>query len=311
MTAEFWLWVLIAAGGMLGGLLYGMRDKQLTLPHWEDKRTWNPGFLGDILFGLAGGFVIFIIVPGSFDYTSGGWETIQILALAGVGGYGGRAIVEKLVNEQIQELEKNIHELRQHEKWDAIAIKLVDKHLDDDPDTPQIPKADLQKAISSASSAAKVLIFEKARQFRRECLHDEQKKFLLSQAIPIFECLIEDDKDHKYHRNHGQLGFVLKDMLKPDWKRAEEELSLAIEMRNKANDEGYLAYEFNRALCRMHLGHPIGEVLSDLNAARAADKTMDWVQRPDAQRAPGYVKWLQENTEALKDWIAANQIEVT
>ena len=48
--------------------------------------------------------------------------------------------------------------------------------------------------------------------------------------------MIECDTDKKYHRNHGQLGFALKDRQPPDWTRAEKELSTAIEMRDRLLD---------------------------------------------------------------------------
>jgi tetratricopeptide (TPR) repeat protein len=310
MYNESFLYLVIALGGTVGGLLYGMRDKKLILPHWEDKHIWNPGLLADILFGLAGAFVIFIVIPGTFDYQAGGWETIQILALAGVGGYGGRAVVEKLVNEQLQQLERSVQELRKHERWDAVAIKLVDKHLDDDPDTPQIPRDELFKAISSASSSAKVLIFDKARDFRKECLVNDRKRRLINQAIPVMEGLIADDKEQKYHRNHGQLGFILKDMSNPEWKRAEEEFSKAIEIRNRSNEQGYLAYEFNRAICRIRLGYKVEDILPDLEAALKADKTVDWVRHPDPGLAHDLVLWLKENGDRLMDWINVNKIEL-
>jgi len=309
MFIDIGLWVLIGFGGIVGGLLFGMRDQRLTFPHREDQHTWNPGCLADILFGLAGGFVIFIIVPGSFDYTAGGWETIQILALAGVGGYGGRALVEKLINEQIQTLEKNVQDLRKQDRSDAKVIKLLDQHLDRDPDTPHIPETELRRAISSASSSTKVLIFDRARQFRKEVTAARQWD-QLPQTIPVFEALIADDRDGKYHRNHAQLAFVLKDKPDPDWKRAEEELSRAIDIRDRQKEEGYVAYEFNRAICRIKLGSPLDEVKRDLDRALRGLKTRDWVRRPDPVLAPGLVEWLRDNADALKEWIETNRIEL-
>ncbi len=309
MVNDISLWILIGVGGVIGGLLYGIRDKELTLPHWEGKHAWNPGFLADLLFGLAGGFVIFIIIPGTFDYRQGGWAMIQILALAGVGGYGGRALVEKYVNDQVQALEKDVHRLENQSRLDAIVIKLLDQHLDDDPDTPLIPKEKLQSAIASASSTAKVQVFDKTREFRLACMA-EGKRHLLPQAIPVFECLIELDKDQKYHRNYAQLGFILKDMLKPDWKRAEECFNKAIAIRQRQKEVGYIGYEFNRALCRIELGSGINEIKADLEAALHGEKTADWVRHPNLKLAPELLQWLCDHYVELRDWIQANQIVI-
>ena len=308
MSPEITLWILIAVGGAVGGLLFGMRDKELELPHWEAKHVWNPGFLADILFGLAGGVIIIIIVPGTFNYQQGGWEIINILALAGVGGYGGRAVVEKILNQQIQELEKDVQQLLRQNRWDAIAIKLVDRQLDDDADTPEVPEEELQEAISSAASQTKVLIFEQARRFRKDCTADDGRQPLLRQAIPVFEALIEDDAENKYHRNHGQLGFILKDKLNPDWPRAEAELSRAIEIRDRQGEVGFLAYEFNRALCRIRLDYPRDDIIADLDLALSGDKTVNWVRHPDPARAPDLIAWLRSNHSQLTEWMAENRI---
>ena len=310
MSLETTLWILIGVGGAVGGLLFGMRDKELELPHWEDKHVWNPGFLADILFGLAGGVIIFIIVPGTFNYQQGGWEIIKILALAGVGGYGGRAVVEKILNQQLQELEKDVQQLQRQNRWDAIAIKLVDRQLDDDADTPEVPKQELQEAISSSASQTKVLIFEQARRCRKDCTADDGRQPLLRQAIPIFEALIEDDAENKYHRNHGQLGFILKDKLNPDWQRAEAELSRAIEIRDRQGEKGFLAYEFNRALCRIRLDYPRDDILADLDLALSGEKTVNWVRHPDPARAPDLIAWLRANQPQLTEWITGNKIVI-
>jgi hypothetical protein len=309
MTLDILLWLLIAVGGMVGGFLFGIRDRRLELPHREDQHSWNPGCLVDILFGLAGGFVIFIIVPGSFDYRAGGWETIQILALAGVGGYGGRALVEKLINEQLQELEKNVQQIQKQDRSDAIAIKLLDQHLDDDADTPLVPEDSLRRAIVAASSSAKVIIFERARQFRKECQAIAHKRARLPQVVPVFESLINDDPTAKYHRNHAQLGFVLKDQPQPDWRRAEAELSAAIEIRNRQGEQGFLAYEFNRAICRIQLGYPLEEIKKDLEAALGGEKTAGWVRQPDPLRAPGLESWLERNRQALQPWLERHALQ--
>jgi hypothetical protein len=310
MSSEVWLWILIGIGGMIGGLLYGMREHRLVFPHMEEKHVWNPGFLADILFGLAGGFVIFIIVPGSFDYRSGGWEVIQILALAGVGGYGGRAVVERLLNEQLQALERNVQELRNQDRTDALVIKMLDQHLDDDPDTPEIPVDRLKEAIRSASSSTKVLVFERARQFRKMCTANPSKRHLIHLVIPVFEALIEDDKESKYHRNHAQLAFCLKDKPDPDWSKAEEELTKAIQIRDQQREAGYLAYEFNRAICRIQMGCPTEQILPDLEAALRGEKTKEWIRNPNPERAPGLIQWLQDNRSQIQNWLQAYQIRL-
>lgn len=57
----------------------------------------------------------------------------------------------------------------------------------------------VEKAILSASSSAEVHVFEKTRQFRKDCISNKRNRPLLTQAIPMFDSLIEDDRDDKYH----------------------------------------------------------------------------------------------------------------
>ena len=56
---------------------------------------------------------------------------------------------------------------------------------------------------------------------------------------------------------HGQLGYALKDKMFPDWQGAKTCLDRAVELRGERSDEG-LYYQFNRALCAIHLdpGYP-------------------------------------------------------
>ncbi len=56
------LW-LICLSGMFGGLLFGIRDKKLVIPHRKSENIYEPGVITDVLFGVAGGVVIFLILP--------------------------------------------------------------------------------------------------------------------------------------------------------------------------------------------------------------------------------------------------------
>jgi hypothetical protein len=54
------------------------------------------------------------------------------------------------------------------------------------------------------------------------------------------------------------------------WAEAEEELTKAIEIRDRVGDRGFLLYEFNRAYCRIRLDRPREESLSDLKGCMSA-----------------------------------------
>ena len=101
---------LVPVFGAFGGLLGGMHFKSLDRPHREgtDHRI-NLGWIADAAFGVAGGFVVFLVVPGDFQIDKGGWDTFKAFAVAMVGGFAGRALIEaqsKAIMQKI--LEKKI-----------------------------------------------------------------------------------------------------------------------------------------------------------------------------------------------------------
>ena len=115
-------------------------------------------------------------------------------------------------------------------------------------------------------------------------------------AIPIFRALIASDADGVYHRNHGELGFALKDKRDPEWQEALGELTIAIDMRGTpASDKGWAAYEAVRALCRINLdsgynsGQPTEtdaskEIVADLKVAEQDPFAKTLLGKPDIKR---------------------------
>ena len=310
VPTAYLLWLVVAGAGMFGGFLFGIKDKTLTLPHRKSKYVIEPGFVGDCLFGLAGGFLVFILLPGNFEFNlAKPEEIIKIVAVAVVGGYGGRALVEKVLSQQFYELESDIAELRQQNKQGALAIALVRQHLDEDQDTPLIAEEELKQAILQASSSAKVEVFNMARTFRTT--HYEHRPELLPRTIPIFQALIEDDREEQFHRNHGQLGYVYKDQRpQPQWKPAEAGLSKAIHIRDKLNEGGFLLYELNRAICNIQLGAELEVIRSDLDQVlRLGPDRGVWVRRPHPHKAQALVHWIHQNEGRLRDWLEENDIQ--
>jgi hypothetical protein len=117
-------------------------------------------------------------------------------------------------------------------------------------------------------------------------------------TIPVFRALIAADTERKFHRNHGQLGFALKDQKRPELGPAEETLTEAISRRGPV-ERGWLLYEFNRAICRINLdasgpGPSTADVqktiLDDMQAAaRSKDLHAKLVKVPEVE------SWLKRN----------------
>jgi len=306
------LW-LICLSGMFGGLLFGIRDKKLVIPHRKSENIYEPGVVTDVLFGVAGGVVIFLILPGNIKPDENTISLLKFIGVALIGGYGGRALVEKVLSQQIKDLQDSVDDLKVQSKDDATAMALINKHFDDDPDTPQISHDKLKAAIAKSSHSLQVYAFDQARTFRRKALRDVREKNKdnrIDRVVPVFSALIDCDDKKVYHRNHGQISFAYKDKEAPDWAKAKEELNIAMEIRDKNKVGGFYVYEFNRALCRIKTADKLEEIKNDLEVALSGPKTGDWVKKPSQVYAPDLVQWLKTNQESLKDWIKERGIEV-
>ena len=158
----------------------------------------------------------------------------------------------EMFGDQIAKVESKINELEKQAEIDAKALLLVQRQLNPGSDNTSVPQADLDSIVNAASSNTKAQIYYLAQDNRSKNWEEPSKKIIMERSIPIFRALIASDVDNVYHLNHGQLGFALKDQRKPNWLEAESELSKAIEMRGPWKKGGWLFYEFNRAICKIH-----------------------------------------------------------
>jgi hypothetical protein len=153
-------------------------------------------------------------------------------------------------------VDRRLHEQAER---DAKAISLIDRQLHPTPGDPPMSEEELIKAIKEASPSVKAQAFLRARNQRRD--NYRNNKEVMEQTIPLFRALIASDPERRFHRNHGQLGFALKDQRTPDWSKAQDELTEAIAIRGTPGSSYHL-YEANRAICRINqdpaqaAGHP-------------------------------------------------------
>jgi hypothetical protein len=188
-------------------------------------------------------------------------------------------------------------EISQAYEEDARAITLVTRYLSSR-DWSKVPVRDLNDAIGKASAAFRAQVFNLANEVRSQSrLHDHSKP-TLERTIPVFEALIATARDSDPHEYHGQLGYALKDLLKPDYRRAMAELTKAIDLRGPAFEIGWGLYEFNRAICRIKLNEEFAanrpsqpenrqQILADLRVAVE--------EFPDLLGDPDILKWLEIN----------------
>lgn len=327
--------ILLTVAGACGGALYAMRNKELVPPHMSDS-VINPGWLGDCFFGVAGAYVISLIVPGKFpsDITStesSGVEVIiQVLATGIIGGYGGRSIIDraldnivnrqdKLENKQeklkdvvenkskeTEAIKEQVREVKQKDLSGAAAVELLEQYLDEDLGLPGDQLEQFKQAIKAASSSLQARIFLEAKKVLAKNLRNSNLE-MIKRTILVFEALVENDTENRAHRNHAQLGYAFEGI--KEWKRAEEQLIRAISIRDKANDqnESFRIYELHRAVCRINLDENYKKQQASLPSIRnliVQDlRSAFWIKNAATRikSNAGIQDWLQLNNLSLKD----------
>jgi hypothetical protein len=157
---------------------------------------------------------------------------------------------------ELAAMRDKVNRLQDQQAKERDALNLVERLLSLRPEEAGVEQEELNKAVSEAPKAVKARIFYRAREVRSQFWRKSEDKSTMARTIPIFEALIKADTENQYHRNHGQLGYALKDKLEPtleDYRRARDELSTAIELRDKSDVAGFRAYEFNRAVAGIML----------------------------------------------------------
>lgn len=165
----------------------------------------------------------------------------------------------------IETLAREIRDIRQQTDLDAKALALALRQQNPSAEVPVPAQQELDEAIKEASQSVKAQIFYQAQTIRGENWSESRTKTKMERTIPIFRALIHSDTDEEYHRNYGQLGYALKDSRNPQWKDAEATLTKAIQIRGHWRENGWIYYEFNRAICRIMLDDPLQERPSSQN----------------------------------------------
>ena len=204
---------------------------------------------------------------------------------------------------EVAQTKRELQEFKKQADLDSQALALAFRQLNPGGDLPEVSQAELSSAIAAASRPSKVQIFNQAWQVRSETWRDQDTKPKMERTIPVFTALIENDVEGRYHMNHGQLGFALKDQRQPDWAKAEAELTRAIEIRDARQESGWLFYEYNRAVCRINLD-------GAFKASRPSDSATQTKILEDL-RPLARIKELNRllAEEPVASWLAMNAID--
>ena len=305
---------VIALAGSFGGLVYSIQNNLMTFPFRDGDHRVNLGFFANLLFGIAGAIVIFLIVPGdfTFDYRySTSSDFIKSIATAILGGYGGLALVNTVFNKSLS------GEIRAEIKQGMEAQKTIDEEILTATDNllsvgnmPDLTEREFSEKLKEASPTARMVVMNMAKQVRTENWRDNKAQ--MERSIPVLHALTEANDGNNAHRALGQLAFALKDRSIPDYKGALEKLNEAIAARNKENSTGFPLYEFNRAICLINLdsnfknkqasdNNTQNNIIADLQVAFADAQLNDRLQKSVKERG-------DRDVTTIRDWLRFNRI---
>lgn len=292
------LYFLLAAIGAIGGLLFGIRDRRLELPRYikaqreDDSQKGGYiqlGVIADLIFGIAGGYVIFLILPSIPD-TNDLWGLIKIVALSLIGGYSGRAVVEKVASDQLKQTEEKVsvleRKLTKSEERDANsenALRVLYQVINHKRDFElkeiveafhNVPGNILVHGFGMAEAARTQITGELLAHEKSSKPEIDKIKEGLLFFVPLIQAIITVEEDsqkpinRKYiHFHYASLAYLYKDIAEPRWDKAFEYIKKAINSFKTANDEVSLLpiYNLNLLLCHINLIPLMKEGVFDTN----------------------------------------------
>jgi hypothetical protein len=198
-------------------------------------------------------------------------------------------------------LEKKVSQLEMRQLADAKALALVNQQLNRTPDDVEATEQEFEAIIRATSQPVKTQIFSQAEK-ASESFGAEHYDLRIQTAISLFKALTASDLKERDHKVRAELSYALSRQKPPDVKAAEDQLSKAIQIRDKLRLSGWKYYEMRRARYQIiedpefKGGRPsetpaVEKILSDLRAARSErDKWEGWLDRE-----PGVRQWLELN----------------
>jgi hypothetical protein len=274
-------------------------------------KLFSPVFLSNSKSEIAGADETVEIV-GSV----GALETVESLGTAGAIGVAvilyftiagflfgflwTRIRMENVLNMQrvrgYRVLEQSFKRSREQENTANMkAFELTDGYLDPKAQPTARTYDNLEEKIAKSSVVAGKMIFDQARQVRKDNWKSGGNRKLIDRTIPIFRGLIAA-KHGKQHRNYGQLGYALIRGTNPDWAAGQRALETAIELR-KTDDSGQGTFEFNLALALINQDTAFleGKASGDPTAGEIS-KLLDPASKViNLNDEPAIVKWAKLN----------------
>lgn len=284
--------ICILLAGSFGGLLCSiqLKDRMIKFPSKKDHGI-DLGIISDILFGIGGGFLVFLILP-EFPKVKESWGVVKLLSLSIVGGYSWRALINKVANEQIINKVANEHielkseqvemkswfeEIRETENANERACKMFSEIIEGN----DYKREEIEKSLKGVSQTVAIKGFEVLNNRRRELAlklievsnlsierdkFEEKIKSIKEQFDPLIILLEEIIKKEEgyggmkdlasfLHYHYASLSYIYKDKIVPDWSVALKYIDHAIELHGKSHEKKDIpdVYLLNKLLCHINL----------------------------------------------------------
>ncbi|MBN2443723.1 MAG: hypothetical protein JXJ04_20345 [Spirochaetales bacterium] len=307
---------------LLAGTFGGIINYYLESENQPKKNKRSFLLRKSIFLGVGASFIVplFLYLISSNLIKMSDLDPKEILIFLGfclIASISSRKFIETIssrILKEVKEAKLSAAEMKSNiEKQkitDQRALELINIIVEENPDSDlaSLDMGKLKSLITSASIGARIEIFSKARTFRRN--YYETKPEVLDRIIPVFESLIEADKENLYHRNHAQLAYILKDKPQKDYKKAEEELKKAIAIRDKTGKTGFLIYEFNLAVCCI-ANDPDFQIQKP-SSKEQKDKILQNLKKAGTN---DFIKDIIKNIESdpkgkiMADWLKYNKVD--
>jgi len=183
---------------------------------------------------------------------------------------------------------------------DTIALTLANRFLSDPDARTTVDLGKMTRAVHLSSELTRHTIFLLAQSVRKT--NWASNKPLMERAIPVLDALIKIDPNKHYY--HGQLGYALKDQVRPDWSQAKQAFDRAFELLDRQEAPHWPFYRFNRAFCMIQLDRGFAEgQASDKADAAAIRKELLAAQR---SLADFDALLAQPFNAAVRRWVQLN-----
>lgn len=317
--------VLVFAGA-LGGLLCSFLledDKMLEYPAWtNDGRGLKFGFLGDLLVGIGGALIAYLVLPESLLVTPDRQllpeATLTIFVAGIIGGYGGEYVMKAALQRLVKRVDEadfkqeRLNQFKRFESLRALAMRQIESGLD--PNQLASFRQQLHQVATDMMPLEQDLVAEivsAATDTRRVGTRVKAYADSINRTIPIFEELCEAQPEN--HVWIAQLGAAYRDALPARLDEAIHCFDQAIILRDQdATRNNSWRYEFDRVVALVRQGQSMSSGAggqSGLNRRIEADlRTLQSIygldrvfEEFDPASTDGIQAWLQARPSLARD----------